>query len=231
MTAIRNDGTVHSLPPTPVPAAGPVAVEPIELAPPIGADLDPLWAAIAPYVRTRGNDVHLPMTVSFAERLCDAHPAANADVVRVAALLHDTGWARVDERRIFSEGFAGDNWKQSDIRVEHEVQGCLIAREVLPPLGYSPGFVDSVVAIIDGHDTRQDAHSLEDALLRDADRLWRCTPIGIAVACGWFGTTPGGYAHLVETDTMPELLTEAAATIGAAELERTKVLFKLDVLS
>jgi hypothetical protein len=49
----------------------------------------------------------------------------------------------------------------------------VIAREVLPPLGCGARFIEDVVAIIDGHDTRREARSLEDALVRDADRLWR----------------------------------------------------------
>ena len=42
---------------------------------------------------------------SVAERLCRAYPDADAELVRVATLLHDTGWAHVDESRILSEGY------------------------------------------------------------------------------------------------------------------------------
>ncbi|MGJ3562227.1 hypothetical protein ACR6C2_44755 [Streptomyces sp. INA 01156] len=49
----------------------------------------------------------------------------------MAIQLHDTGWGRVDEERILSEGFSGD-WRKAEIRFEHERQGCAIAREVLP---------------------------------------------------------------------------------------------------
>ena len=224
-----NDGAVTPLGPTPVPASGPVDESPIDAGIPIPADLDALWRAVEPATRTRSNDVHLPMTVAYAERLCAAHPDANATLVRVTALLHDTGWSRIDEERIFREGFA-EGWKTSRVRFEHEEHGCDIAREVLPGLGYAPAFVDAVVAIIDGHDTRPEAHSLEDALLRDADRLWRFNPIGVAIACHWFEMTPTGYAHLSETKDFPELLTEAGRRIASAELARAKRLFRMDVL-
>ena len=140
--------------------------------------------------RTRGNDIHLPISLAFAERLCRAYPGADAELVRVATLLHDTGWAHVDESRIISEGFAGD-WRKAAIRYEHEKKGCDVARRVLPGLGYSPEFVERVCDIIDGHDTRPVAHSLEDALMRDADRLWRFDQAGIALASSWFGMDPG----------------------------------------
>jgi HD superfamily phosphodiesterase len=193
-------------------------------------DLDPIWRAIVAESRTRANDIHLPISFAFAERLCDAYPDADALVVRVAILLHDTGWARVDETRILSEGFTGD-WRKADVRYEHERHGCDIAREVLPPLGYDEAFVTRVTDIIDGHDTRPESHSLEDSLVRDADRLWRFTPAGIALASGWFGLTPAEYCRRLRSEIVPELLTEAGVQMAEAELARSEVLLKTEQLS
>jgi hypothetical protein len=217
------------LPPTPVVASYPVDTSPISLTPPRGADLDPIWAAVVPETRARSNDIHLPISLAYAERLCAAYPQADPLVVRVAILLHDTGWGRVDEERIRAEGFRG-NWRKAAIRYEHEKQGCIIAREVLPPLGYPPSFVDAVVDIIDGHDTRQDARSLEDALVRDADRLWRFDHAGIALASGWFRMDPATYCDRLAREIVPELLTEAAIAIARAELRRSQALLKTAVL-
>jgi hypothetical protein len=217
------------LPPVPVQATGPVDTSPIVLTPARGTDLDPIWASVIPETRARANDIHLPLSLAYAERLCDAHPQAEALLVRVAILLHDTGWGRVDEDRILSEGFSGD-WKKAAIRFEHEKQGCEIAREVLPPLGYDAEFVGHVVAIIDGHDTRLEAYSLEDALVRDADRLWRFDHVGVALASGWFRMDPATYADRLEQIIIPELLTQAAKEMAAAALERTRALLKTDVL-
>lgn len=219
----------HELPPTPIAAGGPIDTSPISLTPAKGVDLDPIWRAVVPETRTRANDIHLPISLAFAERLLTAHPAANAELVRVTILLHDTGWGRVDESRIISEGFGGD-WRKADIRFQHEQQGCEIAREVLPGLGYSPEFVEAVCAIIDGHDTRQVAHSLEDALVRDADRLWRFDHAGIALASGWFGLDPATYADRLRTEIFPELLTEAARAMAEADLNRSQALLKTGVL-
>lgn len=221
---------IHELPPTPVPITnGAVDTSPIGLTPSRGVDLDPIWKAVVTETRTRGNDIHLPISLAYAERLCAAYPDADAAIVRVAILLHDVGWARVDESRIISEGFSGD-WKKAQIRFEHEKQGCIIAREVLPPLGYSPEFVEAVCAIIDGHDTRHEAHSLEDALMRDADRLWRFTTAGIALASGWFGMDPATYTDRLYEQIIPELLTEAGIAMGRIELDRSTALLKTAVL-
>jgi hypothetical protein len=206
-----------------------VDTRPISLTPAHGTDLDPIWAAVVPETRTRGNDIHLPISLAYAERLCAAHPEADPLLVRVAIQLHDTGWGRVDEDRILSEGFTGD-WRRAAIRFEHEKQGCIIAREVLPPLGYDATFVDAVVAIIDGHDTRKEAKSLEDALVRDADRLWRFDHAGIALASGWFNMDPATYCDRLAAEIVPELLTEAAIAMATAELGRSTALLKTAVL-
>jgi HD superfamily phosphodiesterase len=179
--------------------------------------------------RTRGNDIHLPISLAFAERLCRAYPEADAETVRVATLLHDTGWAHVDETRIISEGFAGD-WRKAAIRYEHELQGCSVTRRVLPDLGYSAEFVERICEIIDGHDTRPVARSLEDALMRDADRLWRFDQAGIALASSWFGMDPATYTDRLATEIVPELITQAAVDMATADLNRSNALLKTAVI-
>src|SRR5699024_9169698 len=157
------------------------------------------------------------------------YPTADRELVLIGTLLHDTGWAHVDEDRIISEGFRGD-WRQADIRYEHEVQGCLVARSGLPDLGYSDEFVASVCAIIDGHDTRQEAHSLEHALMRGDDRSWGFDRVGIALASGWFGQTPDYYTDRLENEIIPELITEAAIAMAHADRDRSRDLMKTAVL-
>ena len=193
------------------------------------ANVDAVWKAATEALRSRSNDVHTPLSFAFAEFLLEAHPEADPEVVRVAILLHDSGWSRVDQGRIFTEGFQGD-WRKSDVRYLHEVEGCNIAREILPGLGYDEVFIEKITTIIDGHDTRPDHKSIEDALVRDADRLWRFTPTGIALASGWFKKTPSQYRVQLEEVTFPELITERARELATSELERSIELLKLDVL-
>ncbi|KDA06493.1 hydrolase [Microbacterium sp. CH12i] len=219
----------QAYPVQPIPATGSIDTAPISLSPAADTDLDEIWLAVEPETRARRNDIHLPISLAFAERLCDAHPEADRLLVRVATLLHDTGWARVDESRIISEGF-GPDWRRSGIRFEHERQGCLVAGEVLPPLGYDQPFIDAVCAIIEGHDTRLVAYSIEDALMRDADRLWRFTHTGVAVSSTWFSMTPAQYTDRLEADVLPELLTVAGVEMARAELERSRALLKTAVL-
>lgn len=214
-------------PERPIPATGPVDTSPIAGTPATGYGA--LWAAVVTETRTRGNDIHLPISLAFATRLCDAHPEADRELVMVSVLLHDTGWAHVDESRIISEGFSGD-WRKADIRYEHEAEGCKVARRVLPPLGYGREFIDRVCEIIDGHDTRHVAYSLEDALMRDADRLWRFDHAGIALASSWFGLDPARYTDRLATEIIPELITAAAVAMGGTDLARSTALLNTKVL-
>ncbi len=221
--------TTHALPTTPVPTDHPVDTSSITTSPAAASDLDPIWRAVVPETRARSNDIHLPISLAYAERLCDAYPEADRLVVRVAIMLHDIGWGRVDESRILNEGFTGD-WRRAAIRFEHEKQGCEVAREVLPGHGYSDEFIRQVTHIIDGHDTRAEAFSLEDALVRDADRLWRFDHAGIALASGWFGMAPAPYCDRLEHEIIPELLTEAAVEMATTALSRSRALLKTEVL-
>lgn len=70
--------------------------------------------------------------------------------------------------------------------------------------------VEKVCAMIEGHGTRQEAHRLEVALMRDTGRSRQFDRVGIALASGWFGQTHGYYTHRSEYESIPELIGEAA---------------------
>jgi hypothetical protein len=59
--------------------------------------LDDVWRAAAPFLRIRKNDIHVPISFDYAERLLEEHPQADELVVRLAILLHDIGWYKIDQ--------------------------------------------------------------------------------------------------------------------------------------
>ncbi len=192
------------------------------------SDYAEVWAAARPYMRARKNDVHVPLSYGYAERLLEAHPQADADVVLLGILLHDAGWAVVDQEAIYRDGF-GPGMMQSDVRIAHEKEGARLARAILEPLGYTPALVGEVAAIIDGHDTRAHALSHNDALVKDADRLWRFSVTGVSVACDWFAMTPREYTeHLVPQ--LERLFTPVAAEIARADLDATRAALRIEDL-
>lgn len=190
---------------------------------------DAVWRAAETYLRARKNDVHVPLSYAFAERLLQHHPEADRDVVLLAILLHDIGWWTIDSEEIFTKGF-GPNMMESEVRFRHEAEGVRLSREILTALDWPEEVIAAVGAIIDGHDTRREPRSLNDRLVRDSDKLWRFTETGVAVACDWFKMTPGQYAARLERDIARSMETEAGRTMAEAALAETKRSLKLHLL-
>ena len=187
-----------------------------------------VWRAATPYLRARKNDIHIPISFALCEELLTHYPEADADVVLLAILLHDIGWYGIDMVEIVEKGF-GPNMMQSDVRIRHEVEGVRMSREVLTETSWSEDVIARVGAIIDGHDTRPYPRSLDDRLVRDADKLWRFTVAGAAVAVDWFKCTPQDYVRRQEA-TYALLETEAAHPIARREHAIARRVLMTDLL-
>jgi HD superfamily phosphodiesterase len=187
-----------------------------------------VWAAARPYMRSRGNDIHLPVSYGDAQWLLTHYPDADSEVVLLSVLLHDIGWAVLDQEKIISEGF-GPNMMESEIRIAHEKEGARLAREILDELGYEAALVDEVAAIIDGHDTRREALSLNDELMKDCDRLWRFSVVGVALSCMWTGKSPAEYEPSLVAQ-LERFFTPEAQARAREDYARTRVVLKVDAL-
>ncbi len=194
------------------------------------ADHGSVWAAARPYMRARKNDVHIPMAYDYAQRLLAQRPDVEDEIVSLAILLHDIGWAVVDQDAIYRDAF-GPGMMESEVRRAHEREGAGLAREILAALGYDAAIVDRVAEIIDGHDTRAHALSPEDELVKDADVLWRFSVAGIGIACDWWGMTPSEYAEHTAPQIEDRLFTEGAREIARAELAETRRILRTHELA
>ncbi len=190
---------------------------------------DAVWREAEPYLRARKNDIHIPLSFAWAERLLDVHPEADRDVCSLAILLHDIGWYSIDMETIISDGFRTDNLLQSDTRYLHEAEGVRLCKPVLQNTGWSDEVIAQVCEIIDGHDTRPDPRHLNDRIVRDADKLWRFEVTGIAVACDWFGITPHAYADRLEKQ-VGILETEQGRIWARETLDETRQRLKLHLI-
>ena len=189
---------------------------------------DAVWRRAEPYMRARKNDVHVPLSFGWAQRLLDHHPQADRDIVSLAILLHDIGWYSIDMEDIIEKGF-GPNMMQSDVRFLHETEGVRLCRPVLQETGWPEEIILAVCEIIDGHDTRATARHLNDRLVRDADKLWRFSVTGVSVACDWFKMTPHQYAdRLIEQTAVLE--TDIGRQWAAAELQATRATLMLHLI-
>ena len=129
------------------------------------------------YWNTRFNDIHVPLAYLHARELLLAYPTADADVVIPAILLHDVGWKSIPEE---DQGRAyGPTVEDESLRRLHEIESMRIAAEILSAVKYDQRKHEAIIRIIDGHDTRLESLSEEDSLVKDADKLWRFTPVGV----------------------------------------------------
>lgn len=140
---------------------------------------DQIYQKAEVYWDTRYNDVHVPMAYDFAKKLLAHYPQAEAAVVLPAILLHDIGWKMVPEARQLN-AFGPKATDKAANRL-HEVEGVRLAGEILAALEYDPVKIQEILTIIDGHDSRLEALSLNDKLVKDADKLWRFTTTGIDI--------------------------------------------------
>ncbi len=196
--------------------------------PEAGNRYDDVWRVSEPYMRARKNDVHIPLSYAFARELLKHYPDADEDIVSLAIILHDIGWYSIDMHDIIEKGF-GPDMMQSDVRFLHESEGVRMSREVLEKTHWPEAVIAAVGEIIDGHDTRPRARSLNDRLVRDADKLWRFTVTGVAVACDWFKITPRQYAARLKQQ-ISILETEAGRQMAEKALAETRAALMLHLI-
>ncbi|MGJ5036122.1 HD domain-containing protein [Bradyrhizobium sp. HKCCYLRH3059] len=194
----------------------------------VGNRYDEVWRISEPYMRARKNDVHIPLSYAYARKLLAQYPDADEDIVSLAIILHDIGWYTIDMKDIIEKGF-GPNMMQSDVRFLHESEGVRMSREVLEQADWPEDIIVAVGEIIDGHDTRPYPRSLNDRIVRDADKLWRYTTTGVAVACDWFKMTPRHYASRL-TAQLAVLETEAGRLMAEEALGETRAALMLDLI-
>lgn len=171
-----------------------------------------VWERAVPYLRVRDNDGHTIYAYGIARALVDLHPDADPDVVLPAVLLHDTGWSQVEEDEILAAIAPGGG--RPDLVLVHEKEGARIAAEILGAVGWDAARTQRILDIIDGHDSRREALFLDDALMKDADKLWRLTPHGVDTVMNWFGLTREEAHRLIASRVHGHLLTDAGRTMA-----------------
>lgn len=179
-----------------------------------------IYRKAEPYLDTRQNDVHVALSYDFARRLLALFPSADEDIVLPAIVLHDVGWKMVPEEKQLSA--FGPKVKDKKTQRIHETEGVKIAEEILILLNYDKEKILEILSIIDGHDTRQEALSLNDQLVKDADKLWRFTPVGVDIDHTRFGILRDSYMKWLGTVIDDWLFTPEAKEIAHAALTEAK---------
>lgn len=140
-----------------------------------------IWINSLPYQDKRNDEGHAQAVTMFAVELLGKVRGANSDVVIPAAMLHDVGWSKVPEieRFIVFRARAGSTEASKIIaQLKHQIYGVILAYKILKEVSYPDDLIEEILVIISFHDTREEWLGLNDAIVRDADKLWRYSQAG-----------------------------------------------------
>ncbi|KAB7727632.1 HD domain-containing protein [Rudanella paleaurantiibacter] len=184
-------------------------------------NLEAVWLRARPHLNVRNNDEHTLFSFLYAKTLCETYPDADAGLVLPAILLHDTGWSKIPPDKILHA--FGPNNKYPELTRQHELESLDIAMPVLTQLGYADEAVEQILNLIDGHDTTKHARSLNDAIHKDADKLWRYTPHGNRIIGEWFEIGPAQVLDILENFVLPGFLTDEGRRLATLLLQTARL--------
>ncbi len=139
------------------------------------------------FLQIRHNAVHTRISYHFALKLLKEE-GGDPEVVIPAIVLHDIGYSKIPEDEL---RFAfGQNVTKPELQKLHEVEGARLAGEILRSLDYPEESVREIQSIIDGHDTRDTALNVNDAIVQDSDKLFRFTYQAWKLASSYFDSDP-----------------------------------------
>lgn len=185
-----------------------------------------IWDLARPYLNTRKNDIHTEISTGLAQQLL-AQEGGEEDIVIPAIILHDVGWKEVPEN-IQSKAF-GPKTSMPEWNRVHEIEGAKIAGDILRKVNYQEDKILEIQEIIKGHDSRKESISLNDSVVKDADKLWRYSETAIRGIQMGFGLTFEECIQRLRRNLEPWFLTESGKRMATEEVEkRTKELKKAD---
>jgi len=167
------------------------------------------------YLRTRKNDIHTEISTRFAYRLLEGE-AGDEDIVIPAILVHDVGWSQVPEElqlKAFGPKATLPEWNRV-----HEVEGVRIARKILEEAGVELRKIEEILVIIEGHDSRKEGISLNDKLVKDADKLWRYSREGVEINRRRYDYSFDHYLERLRSHLEGWFLTDSARQVAKTEM-------------
>lgn len=167
-----------------------------------------------PFLKTRFNLPHTFIAYQYAQLLLQEE-SGSQEIVLPACILHDVGWSRIPKHRQV-DAF-GPFLKDNDSRRKHEMEGVVIAGKILTQVGYNSFSARKIMQIIDGHDTTPEARSLEDAITKDSDKLFRFSALGFRIGCERFRLPPEDYWPYLSTNMEKWVLTATGKKIAVHE--------------
>jgi HD superfamily phosphodiesterase len=189
-----------------------------------------IWQLAEPFLNTRENAIHTKIATQFTYKLLEKE-GGDRDIAIPAIILHDVGWKRVPEH-LQLKAF-GPKATMPEVNRVHEVEGVKIARDLLEKVNYDGDKVEEILEIIEGHDSREnpiseiiEGHdsrenpiSINDKLVKDADKLWRFSKEAFVINCKRYEQTFEQYLDRVLSKLDNWFITNSAKEIAREEIK------------
>jgi len=112
----------------------------------------------------------------------------------------------------------GPNSNSPQLNRLHEVEGIKIAGDILRQINYPEEKISEIIEIINGHDSRQEALSLNDRIVKDADKLWRYSKEGFKIDIERFEESYAQGLNRLRRNLSGWFFTETGKKLANAEL-------------
>lgn len=187
------------------------------------AVFDLIWQHALDYQDARDDHGHGETVTEYAKKLLELNSDAKPHIVIPAAMLHDIGWSQLEDSEKFLQ-FDPNRTKEQEheVRIKHQTEGTKLAKEILEKVEYPEEHVQHILEIVSQHDTREGFISKEDGLMRDADKLWRFSKLGVKKDLERFGFSfEENKKRLMDWVNEPNFFySEAAEKIALEELKK-----------
>jgi len=137
-----------------------------------------LFRRAEPYLKVRGDIHHTRIAHEYALLFLEKEDG-NKMIVEPAVILHDVGWSRLKSEEIkVAYGVMASGENAAKLNRIHEVEGAIIAQEILEEIGYDHSLIEGITQIIQRHDSGKNPETIEERIVKDADKLWRFSKVG-----------------------------------------------------
>lgn len=185
-----------------------------------------IYETAGPMLQTRFNDLHAEIGAQIVVELL-RRDGGDPRIVVPAIILHDLGWNEIPvelQRSAFGPGSTN-----AELNRQHELAGVRLAHQVLESLDYPADLTAEILRIIDGHDSRPQPETLEEAIVKDADKMWRVTKLGFPVNLEMLETlTPQEFYTFIAVRASAWFGAPSALQMAREYLEARRVEYGLD---
>jgi len=127
------------------------------------------------YCRDETDLIHVNTALEMAKKLISLE-GGNEKIIIPAIILHDLGWHLFSPEEELRARKITRRIEEIVLSHKHETESAVLAEKILSELNYPEEEKRQIIEIIAWHDTRTEAISREDMIVKDSDRLSKYTP-------------------------------------------------------